>query len=128
MSSLILALALLATPQQTSAPGPPTPAAQHEDPAVTALALKIYAQMRNGKVDESLMTAEMSQTFTPTLLAQEKPIFDQLGDPTRIAFQTSEAHTRGTLYTYQVTFAAAQFHVKIFIHKDGKFAGYGLEP
>jgi hypothetical protein len=128
MSSLILALALLATPQQTSAPTPPTPAAQHEDSAVTALALKIYAQMRTGKVDESLMTAEMSQTFTPTLLAQEKPIFDQLGDPTRIAFQASEAHTKGTLYTYQVTFAAAQFHVKIFIHKDGKFAGYGLEP
>jgi hypothetical protein len=124
MQTLFLAIALLLAPQQQAAPTPP----QQENPAVTALALKLYAQARTGRLDPTLITPEMAQALDPATLAQEKPIFDQLGDPTRIAFESAEKHTKGTLYTYQVTFPTAQFHVKIFIHPDGKFAGYGLAP
>ena len=95
---------------------------------MTALALKMYTQARAGKVDASLMTEEMSQTFSPELLAQEKPIMDQLGDPTRLTFVSGERHTKGILWEYLAVFPAAQFHVKIFINKDGKFAGYGVSP
>jgi len=123
MQLLLLTLALLLAPPQTPAPAPLPP----ENPAVTALALKLYAQARAGKLDPALITPEMAQALDPGTLAQEKPIFDQLGDPTRIVFETAEKHTKGTLYTYQVTFATAQLHVKIFIHPDGKFAGYGLD-
>jgi hypothetical protein len=91
MPTLLLLLALF-LPQQAPAPAP----RQQEDPAVTALALKLYAQARTGKLD-------------PTLLSAER-------------------HTKGTLYTYQVTFPTAQFHIKLFLHPDGKFAGYGLDP
>jgi hypothetical protein len=124
MQTLLLSLALLLAPQQPAAPPP----AQQENPAVTALALKLYAQARAGHLDSALITPEMAQALDPATLVQEKPIFDQLGNPTRIAFESAEKHTKGTLYTYQVTFPTAQFHVKIFIHPDGKFAGYGLEP
>jgi hypothetical protein len=123
MLHLLLSLALLLPPQQPAAPAPP----QQENPAVTALALKLYAQARAGKLDPALITPEMAQALDPATLAQEKPIFDQLGEPTRIVFESAEKHTKGTLYTYQVTFPTAQFHVKIFIHPDGRFAGYGLD-
>ena len=125
MLTLLLSLALLLSPpKQTPAPAPQ----QQENPTVTALALKLYAQARAGHLDPALITPEMAQTLDPATLAEEKPIFDQLGDPTRIVFQAAEQHTKGTLYTYQVTFPTAQLHVKIFIHPDGKFAGYGLDP
>ena len=48
---------------------------------MTALALKIYGQMRTGKVEEGLMTPEMNKALSPAVLAEQKPIFDQLGDP-----------------------------------------------
>lgn len=121
MVNLLLLLALLFAPQV------PASAPLQEDPAVTALALKLYAQARTGRLDAALITPEMAQALDSTSLAQEKPLFDQLGEPTRILFVSAEKHTKGTLYTYQVTFPTAQFHVKIFIHPDGRFAGYGFE-
>ena len=124
MITLLLALASLFSPQQEPSAG----AQSQEIPAVTALALKLYSQARTGRIDPALETPEMAQTLDPATLAQGKPIFDQLGEPTRILFQFAEKHTKGTLYTYQVTFPTAQFRVKIFLHPDGKFAGYGLDP
>ena len=99
-----------------------------EDAAVTALALKMYAQARTGKVDASLMTEEMGQTFSADAVAQAKPLLDQLGEPTRVTFKSGERHTKGILWEYIAVFPTAQFHVKIFINKDGKFAGYGVSP
>ncbi len=125
MLPLLLTLALLFGPPQQPAAAAPQ---QQENPNVTALALKLYAQARAGHLDPALITPEMAQTLDPETLAQEKPIFDQLGDPTRVVFESAEKHTKGTLYTYQVTFPTAQLHVKIFLHPDGKFAGYGLDP
>ena len=124
MVTLLLAFALLLPQPQTATPSAKLP----ENPNVTALALKLYAQARTGKLDPELITPEIAQTLDPATLAEEKPIFDQLGEPTRILFESAEKHTKGTLYTYQVTFPAAQLHVKIFIHPDGKFAGYGFNP
>jgi hypothetical protein len=123
MPTLLLLLALF-LPQQAPAPAP----RQQEDPAVTALALKLYAQARTGKLDPTLLSPEMLEALDPATLAQAKPLFDQLGEPTRILFLSAERHTKGTLYTYQVTFPTAQFHIKLFLHPDGKFAGYGLDP
>ena len=105
----------------------PPPAPLQEDPVVTALALKLYAEARAGKLDPALITPEMALTLDAATLAQEKALFEQLGDPTRILFVSAEKHTRGILYTYQVTFPTAQFHVRLFIHPDGRFAGYGFD-
>ena len=83
LSLLILMIGLLIpqtpaqTPAQASAPAAKAEAPK-EDPAVTALALKIYGQIRGGKVDEALMTDAMNKELGPAVLAQYKPIFDQL--------------------------------------------------
>ena len=109
-------------------PSTTTTEAPKEDPAVTALALKIYQQMRAGKVDPALITEAMQKGMTPEALAQSKPMFDQLGDPTKLALESKETIAQGTRWLYLVTFPAAQLHVAIFVDNAGKVGGYFLRP
>jgi hypothetical protein len=130
LSWLVLMLGLFAqqTPAQTPTPPAAKAEAAQEDPAVTALALKIYAQIRAGKVDESLMTDAMNKELGPSVLAQYKPIFDQLGDPQKLTLESSEKTAQGTSWVYLAAFAVAQLHVHILVTTDGKVGGYRLAP
>jgi hypothetical protein len=129
MLSLLLGIGMMvaqAPATQAPAPAAATSPAAKEDPAVTALALKIYAQMRGGKVDASLLTDAMSKELSPEALALQKPIFDQLGDPVKLALENSEKTGDGTRWVYLATFAMAQLHVTIYVMKDGRVGGYAL--
>lgn len=95
---------------------------------MTALARKIYSQMRTGKVDETLMTVEMNQTLSPAILAQTRPIFDQLGDPVKLTLISRAAIPDGVAWDYLAEFASAQLHVKIVVMTSGKVGGYRLAP
>jgi len=131
LSLLVLTLGSLLpqTPAQTPATAPAARVeAAKEDPAVTALALKIYGQMRSGKVDESLMTEPMNKALTPAVLAQTKPMFDQLGDPVKLTLESSVKSAAGTTWVYLAEFATAQLHVHIYVMADGKVGGYRLAP
>ena len=97
-----------------------------EDPAVTALALKIYSQMRAGKVDETLLNDTMNKELSPMALALQKPIFDQLGNPVKLTLEKSGKTQYGTRYVYLAVFATAQLHVDIYVMSDGKVGGYAL--
>ena len=119
MFSLLLALAM-AFQQVPAAP------VVKEDPAVTALALKIYGQMRTGNVDEALLTPGMSKELAPPVLAMQKPVLDQLGQPVKLALEISEATPGGVRWVYLATFATAQLHVTIYVMKDGRVGGYAL--
>ena len=99
-----------------------------DDQATHALALKIYNQMRTGKVDEALLSSQMNQALTPQLLSEKKPLFDQLGDPTSLLLQTTDKVGGGTRYTYLATFATAQLHVQLFLDAQGRVGGYMLTP
>jgi len=129
LSVLLLTMGLMGPQAAAQTPTPPAqvqPA--KEDPAVTALALKIYAQIRTGKVDEALMTDAMNKELGPAVLAQYKPIFDQLGDPQKLTLESSEKTAQGTMWVYVAVFAAAQLHVHILVMTDGKVGGYRLAP
>lgn len=116
-------------PQSATQPSSsPAVAPPREDPAITALALKIYAQMRSGKVDDTLLTPEMNKALTPEVLAGSQPVFAQLGEPTRLTLQTVEPGPGGLQYTYLATFPTAQFHVRILVTPEGKVGGYLLKP
>lgn len=127
LSLLLVALALL--PQQTPAPTP-SPTAQvtasKEDPAITALALKIYSQMRAGKVHETLLTDTMNKELSPATLALTRPIFDQLGNPVELILESSEKTPYGNRWVYLAVFPTAQMHVNIYVMSDGKVGGYAL--
>lgn len=131
LSLLVVTLGLLLpqTAAQTPAPAPAAKVdAAKEDPAVTALALKIYGQMRSGKVDESLLTEQMNKGLSPAVLAQTKPMFDQLGDPVKLTLESADKTAAGTRWVYLAVFAAAQLHVDIYVMADGKVGGYRLTP
>ena len=130
LSLLVVTLGLLVpqAPSQSPAPAPAKVEAAKEDPAVTALALKIYGQMRAGKVDASLMTEEMNKGLSPAVLAQTKPMFDQLGDPLKLTLEDAVRTPTGTTWVYLAEFATAQLHVHIYVMTDGKVGGYRLAP
>jgi len=100
--------------------------AAREDPAVTALALKIYSQMRAGKVDATLLNDAMNKELSPMALALQKPIFDQLGNPVKLTLESSGKTPYGIRYVYLAVFATAQLHVDIYVMSDGKVGGYAL--
>jgi hypothetical protein len=128
MLELLLCFLLLpqvALPTQTPAPVVQANAPA-EDPLVTALARKIYSQMRAGKVDEALMTSEMNKALSPDVLAAQKPIFDQLGDPLKLTLESTEKTAAGAKWVYLATFATAQLHMTILVMKDGRVGGYDL--
>ena len=129
MLSFLLCFVLGFSSAQTPSPvAPPAASALGEDPSVTALARKIYSQMRAGKVEEGLMTDAMNQELRPSVLMQTKPVFDQLGDPIKLTLESRETLPEGTRWVYLAVFAMAQLHVDIFIAKDGKVGGYRLAP
>ena len=130
LTSLLLALALLApqVPAQTPATPPAPTEGAKEDPAVTALARKIYSQIRAGKIDETLLTPDMNKALGPDVLAQYKPVFELLGEPTRLTLESSNKLPAGTQWVYLAAFATAQLHVKIYVTTDGKVGGYMLAP
>ncbi len=130
-AALLVAATLTA---QTAPPAAPNTApagavaAPAADPAITAMALKIYAQMRTGKVDSDLLTPEMNAAATPEILAQTKPMFDTLGDPKELRFVSAEKLPKGINYLYLAVFPNAQFHIGILITPEGKVGGYYLKP
>lgn len=99
-----------------------------EDPAVTALARKVYTQMRAGGVDPALLSPQMASLLTSDALTKQKPVFDQLGDPTKLTLESRSTSAQGITWRYLADFPAAQLHVTISIGQDGKVAGYLLQP
>ena len=133
MPSFLIALTFAAAFAQPHAqPLTPTPAqateAATEDSAVTALALKIYSQMRAGKIDEALLSEEMKKALTPEVVAKNKPVFDQLGDPTKLTLESRKSTPQGTAYDYLAQFATAQLHIRLFLDSAGKVGGYYVTP
>jgi|GEM_PF-1368234 len=112
----------------TSLPAQPAASAPVEDPAITALALKIYAQMRAGKIDNALITPQMQVGLSPEKLTQAKPTFDGLGNPVKLVLEKREAVGPATRYEYLATFPAAQLHIRLVVMADGKVGGYFIAP
>ena len=108
----------------------PLPAAHaavaKENPAITALALKIYGQMRAGKVDSTLLSDEMNQELSPMRLALQRPVLEQLGNPLKLTLESTDKTQYGTRWVYLAVFATAQLQVTIYVMSDGKVGGYEL--
>jgi hypothetical protein len=64
--------------------------------------------------------------MSPAILAQTKPLFDQLGDPVKWTLESGAKTGDGMRWVYVAKFAAAELHVTILITADGKVGGYAL--
>jgi D-alanyl-D-alanine carboxypeptidase len=99
-----------------------------DDPSVSSLAKKIFNQVRQGEIDTTLLTENMSEGFhsqMPTVMNN----FAALGDLEELVFQGRRSSENGmTKYTYRGSFAAGEHQIEISINSDGKVDRYYIEP
>jgi D-alanyl-D-alanine carboxypeptidase len=109
-----------------AASAPPLPLI--DDPAVNALAKKMWDQLTSGKLDRSLLTAEMNAAMTPELLARVGPQFQPLGALESLKLSQKTVLDGGIRYVYLAKFASGEHKIEIFITADGKVGGYHIMP
>ena len=109
-------------------PEPAAPTAAKDDPAVNALARKIFEQIIAGKPDPSLLTPQMTAALTPELVAQASAGWKQFGALRELTFVHAEPMGIGTQYEYTGKFANGAHPIVIFITADGKVGGYRVLP
>jgi len=99
-----------------------------DDPAIHALAMKMFDQMSTNKPDRSLFTPEMNAAMTPELLTQVSPQLQALGKLESLSLVEKTATNGGTLYSYSAQFSSGTHKINIFIASDGKVGGYRVLP
>jgi len=108
---------------------PPAKAnAAQDDPAVYALAMKMWDQMISGKMDRSLLSPEMNAAMTPELLASVAPQFQPLGKLESLTLLERTSIDGGSRYLYESHFSSGTHKIEIFITADGKVGGYHVTP
>jgi len=108
---------------------PPAKAnAAQDDPAVYALAMKMWDQMISGKVDRSLLSPEMNAAMTPELLASVAPQFQPPGKLESLTLLERTSIDGGSRYLYESHFSSGTHKIEIFITADGKVGGYHVTP
>ncbi len=98
-----------------------------ENPAITALAKRIFGEFVSGSLDRSQLDDDMNRAMTPALIASAKAQFSQVGTPELWVYQGKRIKNGTTLYEYRVTFTSGvKLNVYIGIDAQGKVAGYLL--
>jgi mannose-6-phosphate isomerase-like protein (cupin superfamily) len=98
------------------------------DESVVPLVLKIYRQKMAGKVDSTLLSAEMNAALTPDTLAQAQMLFQQLGEPAKLTMKMHMPSANGTSYVFAGSFKTGDFQVLVEINRAGQVSGYRLAP
>jgi D-alanyl-D-alanine carboxypeptidase len=107
---------------------PPASGPVQDDPAVNALAMKIWDQMNSEKLDRSLLSPEMNAAMTPELLAQVASQLQGMGQLEKLRLLEKTAMNGGTNYVYDAQFSSGMHKIQIFMTADGKVGGYRLLP
>jgi hypothetical protein len=100
----------------------------HDDPAVHALAMKMWDQMSSGKPDRSLLSPEMNAAMTPELLASAALQLQALGGLENLSLLEKTAINGGTSYRYAAQFSCGEHKINLFMTADGKVGGYRVLP
>jgi hypothetical protein len=100
-----------------------------EDPAVTARAKRMLADLAAGTVDRSQLSDAFSTFLTPDLLKTVGQQFGALGTPTAWTYTGVGTAGRTTAYTYRVAFTTGvTATATIAIAPDGKVSGFSVRP
>lgn len=99
-----------------------------DDPAVHALARKLWDQILSGNLDRTLLSPEMNAAMTPQLLAQVRPQLQPLGALRSLQLAQKTPLNGGTNYIYTANFSNGQHKIDIFLAGDGKVGGYHVLP
>jgi len=91
-------------------------------------ARRIFGQLQEGTIDQSLITSDASFYFTPQVLADAASSLKPLGTPE--SFEQTSMTLRGgmTVRTFQIKFSGGTtLHVSTYGMDDGRFAQYLIQ-
>jgi D-alanyl-D-alanine carboxypeptidase len=113
------------TPEQRAAEAQSAPG---EDPAITARARALYAQLVAGKLDRSQFTSQANAAFTDSVVQHVGSQFAALGAPTAFVFVSTLSLPGRTAYVYRVLTPGMNLVMTLTLDGSGTIAGVLFKP
>lgn len=106
-------------------PRPP----ENENPEVTAAVNRVFLELQQGKLDETLVSSALYASFTSAKLRQTAADLVPLGKPTLVEFIERTQKNGLTYEKYRLSFASArQYWMTLGYRQDGRIDALTLEP
>jgi D-alanyl-D-alanine carboxypeptidase len=125
---IVKSVLILYDPRVSLANQPRAAQTLQDDPAVHALAMKMWDQMSSAKPDRSLLSPQMNAAMTPELLTSAAPQLQALGTLDSLTLLEKTDVNGGTRYVYTAKFSSGMHRISIFVTADGKVGGYRVLP
>ena len=92
------------------------------------LALDIYHDLQQGKIDRSLLAPNLSDYFTEEALADFRSSMAPLGEP--LTFRKSREGLRGgmTFRSFDIVYPGKRLRLTTYTYPDGKLEQYLIAP
>jgi CubicO group peptidase (beta-lactamase class C family) len=107
---------------------PATHAAANAQTPQTTLVRLLLKQLRTGTLDRTQLTPEFDSMLTPELVAQVRPYFETLGEPSLLALKAERSAGTSHAYRYRGTFADGSVHDVILVVDGEKVSGFQVPP
>ncbi len=92
------------------------------------LALDIYHQLQQGRIDRSLLAPNLSDYFTPEAISGFKQSLAPLGEPLSIRQTTSLQRGGMTMRNFEIVYPSKRLHLSTYTYPDGKLEQYLISP
>jgi hypothetical protein len=115
-----VAATIAATANATPAPG--------ADPAMTALATTLVAQVQSGNLDRTLFDARTSAALTPALVGSVTNQLAPLGKPKAITYLRTASSGPYRSYAYRVVWDAVSLDESFALDGNGKIVSWLFRP
>ena len=92
------------------------------------LALDIYHQLQQGRIDRSLLAPNLSDYFTPEAIADFQQSLAPLGEPLSLRQTGSELRGGMTLRMFEIVYPGKRLRLTTYTYPDGKLEQYLISP
>ena len=92
------------------------------------LALDIYRQLQQGRIDRSLLAPNLSDYFTPEAITDIQQSLAMLGEPLSLRQSGSELRGGMTLRIFDIVYPGKRLRLTTYTYPDGKLEQYLISP
>ncbi len=92
------------------------------------LALDLYHQLQQGRIDRSLLAPNLSDYFTPEAIADFQQSLAPLGEPLSLRQTGSELRGGMTLRIFDIAYPGKRLRLTTYTYPDGKLEQYLISP
>lgn len=96
-------------------------------PAIDQLVMTFLHQLRAGRVDPALLTAEMQKALTPAVIANLNERFTSTGELRAVALRGTQRSGVNVRYQYTVAFEKQKVPMTFVLDEQGRIAGFFLQ-